>query len=142
MALMVLTEPAAALAELRRTMRAEAPLAVLVPTHRPLTTLDRVRYGLLLVTLGRTALPFPRPDVIRRPARELRDAGFEVTGDERRRFAIRLADDDDAERFVDSLYLPDISPRRIDRARSLVGSWVGSDIGLPLRRITARATRG
>ena len=107
-----------------------------------MTTRDRFRYGRLLVVLGRTALPFPRPDVIRRPSRELRDAGFELTGDERRRFAIRLADDHDAERFVDSLYLPDISTQRVDRARSLVCSWVGSEIGLPLRRITARTARG
>ena len=138
MALMVLTDPLAALSELRRTLRPEAPLAVLVPAYRPLTTVDLVRYGLLLAVLGRSALPFPRPDVIRRPTRVLRTAGFEVIGDARCRFAVHLADQRDADRFVDSLYLPDISPRRVEAARSLVRSWVGSDIGLPLRRITGR----
>jgi SAM-dependent methyltransferase len=138
MSLMVVDDPAACLAELARVLEPNGRLVMLVPGNGPLTFADRVRYALLLAVLGRAAMPFPRPAVVRDPLAVLDAAGFETIGDERRRFSFSIATRDDADLFVDSLYLPAVSPRRIGAARSLVRSWRTRTIGIPLRRVGAR----
>ena len=138
MSLMVVDDPGATLAEVARVLRPGGPVAVLVPGRGPLTGRDRARYGLLLAVLGRTALPFPHLEVVRDPIGTLTAAGFEVTADDHGRFELPLADRRDADRFVDGLYLPGISARRVDGARAVVHRWVGRSIGIPLRRVLAR----
>ena len=137
MALMVIDDPASAVGELARVIRPGGMLRVLVPTDRPLSVADRARYGLLLAILGRTSLPFPSPGAATDPTGVIAPAGFEITGDERRRFCFPVADRSDAARFLDSLYLPGASRRRIGWARAATATWRGATIGVPLRLVTA-----
>jgi SAM-dependent methyltransferase len=141
MSLMVIDDPPAVVAELVRVLRPGGLLRVLLPADRPLTTADRVRYGLLLAVLGRRAPPFPRPDVTADPGALLAAAGLDVVSDERRRFRFAVAGRDDAALFVDSLYLPNLGARRVDLARAVVRSARRGDIGIPLRRVEARLAR-
>jgi SAM-dependent methyltransferase len=141
MSLMVVDDPPAVLREVSRVLEPGRRLAVLLPTDRPLTLADRGRYGLLLAGLGRTALPFPHPDVVADPAALFVAAGLEIISDDRRRFACAL-DKGDTDLFVDSLYLPDVFPRRLGLARALVRRWGSTGIGIPLRRLVARTGGG
>ena len=140
MSLMVIDDPAAAVAELARVLRPGGTLRVLLPADRPLTTADRARYGLLLAVLGRRSMPFPRPEVAADPAPLLETAGLEVVRDERRRFRFPVACSDDADLFIDSLYLPNVGARRAGLTRAVMRSSGHGDIGIPLRRVTARLT--
>lgn len=137
MSLMVVDDPAAVLAELSRVLQPPRAVCLVVPTDRPTTAGDRVRYGALLAALGRTRMPFPRPDVVRNPRAVLASAGFTVTDDERRRFAFTIASRADADQFVDSLYLPGVSGRRARWARVVAHAWGKCEIGIPLRRLRA-----
>ncbi len=139
MSFMVVDDPAAMAREAARILRPGGQLAVLIPTDHPLTTRDRLRYAALLTVLGRTALPFPHRDLGRRIHHLLGSAGFDLTRDETCRFAYRVDDDLSSDLFVDSLYLLDVAPRRIELARALVRAW-RNDLGLPLRRILAERT--
>lgn len=141
MSLMVIDDPPAAVAELVRVLRPGGLVRILVPADRPLTTTDRLRYALLLAVLGRRALPFPRPEVATDPGALLAAAGLDVVSDERRRFRFAVAGRDDADRFVDSLYLPHLGARRVDLARAVVRSARHGDLGIPLRRVEARLAR-
>ena len=141
MSLMVIDDPSAAVAELARVLRSGGTLRVLLPADRPLSVADRVRYGLLLAVLGRRALPFPRPDVAAAPGPLLAAAGFEVLSDERRRFRFAVTGRDEVDLFIDSLYLPGVGARRVGLARAVMRSSGQGEIGIPLRRVTARLTR-
>lgn len=141
MSLMVIDDPAAAVAELARCLRPGGLLRVLLPADRPLTPADRAGYGLLLAALGRRAMPFPRPEVAAAPGPLLAAAGFGVVSDERRRFRFTLAGRDDVDLFVDSLYLPNRSDRRVDLVRAALRSSGRRELGIPLRRVTARLGR-
>ncbi|HXH57113.1 class I SAM-dependent methyltransferase [Iamia sp.] len=141
MSLMVIKDPASAVAELARVLRPGGIVQVLLPADRPLTVTDRARYGLLLAVLGRRALPFPRPDVAAAPGPWLAAAGFAVVADERRRFRFAVTGRADADLFIDSLYLPNVGARRVGLARAFMRSSGHGEIGVPLRRVTARLTR-
>lgn len=141
MSLMVIEDPAAAVAELARVLRLGGTLRVLLPTKGPLTVADRARYGLLLAALGRRAVPFPRPDVAADPGPLLAAEGFEVVSDERRRFRFAVTGRAAADLFIDSLYLPKVGARRIGLARAVTRSSVQGEIGIPLRPVTARLIR-
>jgi SAM-dependent methyltransferase len=138
MSLMVLSDPAAALDEVARVVRPGGVLHLLLPADRPLTAGDRVRYGLLLAVLARVALPFPRPEVARDPGPLLTASGFVVTDDQHRAFRFPVEDDSAADLFIESLYLPGISARRVGLARTVVRRWGRGDISIPLRRVTAQ----
>jgi hypothetical protein len=73
---------------------------------------------------------------LRRTATQVARAGFEVASDEARRFAVPLDHPDDGERFVRSLYLPDVSERRRRLAGRFARRWRGG-LGIPLRRLVA-----
>ncbi|MGH9268768.1 MAG: hypothetical protein ACRD0D_11400 [Acidimicrobiales bacterium] len=62
-----------------------------------------------------------------------------LLADERRRFRCRLTSPDMAVTFVQSLYLPGVSPSRRQAAERVAQRWVGKELGVPLRRIVARA---
>lgn len=137
MALMVVDDPPAAVAEAARMLRPGGRLAILLPAQRPLKIRDMARYGLLLVAVGRLATPFPHRDVSAQLGDLLAEAGLEVTSDDRARFALAMDAPDAAELFVDALYLPGVSPRRIKAAKALARRWGTSDMGLALRRVVA-----
>lgn len=141
MSLMVIKDPASAVAELARVLRPGGIVQVLLPADRPLTVTDRARYGLLLAVLGRRAPPFPRPDVAAAPGPWLAAAGFAVVADERRRFRFAVTGRADADLFIDSLYLPNVGARRVGLARAFMRSSGHGEIGVPLCRVTARLTR-
>jgi SAM-dependent methyltransferase len=141
MALMVVDDPDAAVAEMVRLVRPGGRLVALVPTTAPLTRRDRVRYARLLAALRIRHLPFPHPDVLHDPRRLLTGVGLAVESDERCRFRYPLTETDDALRWVRSLYLPDASPRRLRAAHRVTRRWVGSSIGMPVRRVVALRPR-
>jgi SAM-dependent methyltransferase len=140
MSLMVVDDPPAALDEVTRVLAPGGRLGVLLPSDGPITVADRARYAVLLAGLGRRALPFPHPEVVADPVAVLEAAGFEVVADDHRRFGCAL-DKGDADLFVDSLYLPDVFPRRLGLARALVRRWGSTGIGIPLRLLVARTRR-
>ncbi|MEP6625006.1 MAG: class I SAM-dependent methyltransferase, partial [Acidimicrobiia bacterium] len=135
MALMAIPELESALAELTRVVRPGSTLTFLLPAVRPLPPRDRLRYLRLLAALRRTSLTYPRPDVLGRPARFLTRAGFIVEADKVRTFRYPIVDARAADTLVDSLYLPATAHDRVEAARRVARRWVGSDIGIPLRRV-------
>jgi SAM-dependent methyltransferase len=139
MALMLLQPLGEALAEVRRVLAPGGRLVVLLPATSPLTLRDRLRYGRLLVALGTRRLPFPGTALLDRPAPLLTAAGLRLTGDARRRFAYPVDDPAAADRFVRSLYLPGTAPERAAAATAVARRWVGSELGLPLRRLVAES---
>jgi SAM-dependent methyltransferase len=142
MSLMVVDDPAAVLAEAARLLRPGGRLAILLPAQQPLTSADRVRYGLLLLTLGRSAMPFPHPEVERRASASLDAAGFEPISDDCRRFEYEIRDRKDADLLVESLYLPGVGERRRRAARRAAQHWGHHGLGVPLRRVIARRAMG
>ncbi len=135
MALMAIPELELALAELARVVRSGSSVAFLLPATGPVLPRDRLRYLRLLAALRRTGLFYPRPDVLDRPARFLTRAGFTVEADEVRTFRYPIVDVRTADTLVDSLYLPATAHARVEAARRVTRRWVGSDIGIPLRRV-------
>jgi SAM-dependent methyltransferase len=137
MALMVLQPLDAVIAEIRRVLPAGGTAVFLLPGRFPLTTRDLARYARLMVALRRWRLCYPNDRGLFRLGDKLRAAGFSVTDDRRRRFALPLVTGD-AGTFVRSLYLPGTTDARMIAAAKTAGGWAGSDIGIPLRRVTAR----
>ncbi|WP_199040862.1 hypothetical protein [Glycomyces salinus] len=60
------------------------------------------------------------------------EAGLTLVGEERRRFVFRLGGVEDAEVFLDSLYLPSASERRLRACSRL-----GASMPIPVRRLIA-----
>jgi SAM-dependent methyltransferase len=137
MALMVVADPEAAVAEMARLLAPGGRLVALVPATTPLTARDRARYARLLAALRLRRLPFPHPGALHDPRRLLTRAGLAVVSDERRRFVYPLAEPDDGLLLVRSLYLPGLTPRRHLSAEAVIRRWIGSSIGMPLRRLVA-----
>jgi SAM-dependent methyltransferase len=142
MSLMVVDDPAAVLAEAARLLRPGGRLAILLPAQQPLTSADRVRYGLLLLALGRSAMPFPHPELVRLATASLDAAGFEPISDECCRFEYEIRDRKDADLLVESLYLPGVGEHRRRAARRAARHWGHGGLGVPLRRIVARRATG
>lgn len=140
MALMLVQPLEVAVAELARVLRPGGLLAVLLPSNRPLSPGDRARYARLLLALRRR-LQYPNDEALEDAGSVFTGAGFEIVADERRRFVCRVTTPERAALFVSSLYLPGQAPERVDAAEAVAASWVGKSIGMPLRRIVARARR-
>lgn len=136
MALMLFDHPHAALAEMTRLLRPGGRLAALVPATGPLTARDRARYVRLLAALRLRRLPFRHPGVLDDGALLVR-AELTVVTSERRRFAYPITSPDAARLWLRSLYLPGVDASRWRAALRVAEHWVGSDIGLPLRRVVA-----
>lgn len=138
MALMVVDQPVAVIAEAARMLRLGGKLVVLLPAGEPLSVADRLRYGVLFAALGRSAVPFPHADVQGNVHDLLSHVGFEVIGDDRTRFGYPMRGRPDVDRLIASLYLPGVSSRRLGAARLVAGRWGRTDLGVPLRRVVAR----
>ncbi|MGH9192802.1 MAG: class I SAM-dependent methyltransferase [Acidimicrobiales bacterium] len=137
MALMLLDDPGAALAEMARLLRDGGRFAALIPATVPLTRRDRLRYVRLLAALRLRRLPFPHPDLLTDPRPLLAPAGLTLVSADRRRFAYPLTEPSDAQLWVRSLYLPGLDHQRLDAAQRITRRWTGSSIGIPLWRLVA-----
>ncbi len=141
MALMVVQPPARAITEIARVLRPAGTLVVLLPATRPLRLADRLRYVRLLVALRRARLAYPNDDVLADLPAMLDRAGLTPVDDQRRRFPYTLATAGAARELVASLYLPGVDGARTAGATRVVEGWVGTTLGIPLRRIVAHRTR-
>ncbi|HVA42658.1 MAG TPA: methyltransferase domain-containing protein [Acidimicrobiales bacterium] len=140
MALMLLEPLDDCLAEVARVLVPGGTVALLLPGGPiPLTGGDLRRWGRLFVALRRTRFEYPNDRAVRQLDETMRRHGLEILTDDRRRFAYPVASRDAASRFVDSLYLPGVPTARAHAARRVANSWVGSEIGIPLRRVLLRA---
>jgi SAM-dependent methyltransferase len=136
MALMLFEPLPQCLTEIARVVAPEGTIAVLLPAApRPLNGSDVGRWARLLFTLRTVRLNYPNDPSMRSLTATVQRLGFEVLADERRRFSFHVANTEAADRFVDSLYLPDAEPGRVEAARRVARSWVGEEIGIPLRRV-------
>ncbi len=134
MALQV-TEPlATVMAEVARVLRPGGRLVALVPTRGPLNARDRIRFARLMVTL-RCRLDAPNDGALTDARRLGHDAGLALVATDVRRFSYAMGDEAAAIRFVQSLYLPGVAEERVATATRLAQGWVGSSLGLPLRRL-------
>lgn len=138
MGLMVIPSIEATLRELARVAHRDALIAVLVPAARPLTVRDRLRYARLLLALRITSFQYPNAEVVRDPALTLRRSGLTVIDDASKRFEFTMTDEATADLFVESLYLPHTPRRRVDAAQQVVRRWLGTELGVPLRRLIAK----
>ena len=138
MALMIIQPLDAVLAEIRRVLTPDGTAVALLPGGWPLTGGDLYRYTQLMITLRRPRLAYPNDRHLTRLRTHTHQAGLAIVDDRRRRFALPLPDNQAAERFVASLYLPGVHPARYQRAASRATRWVPGAIGIPLRRITLR----
>jgi hypothetical protein len=139
MALMLLQPVEQLLLEVRRMLAHGGTAVFMVPGSRPLKLQDLYRYGRLMVAVRQTHLRYPNDRSLRRLGALLDASDLELVSDERVRFAYMLGDIGSAVRFVDSLYLPGVSQARAARAALAAERWVGSELGVPLRRIIVRA---
>lgn len=143
MALMVTQHPDALLAEVLRVLVPGGRGVFLVPGSFPLSARDRLRYARALLALGRLAPAYPSRAHLVGLARKLSRAGFHVVADERAYFRYRFKDEHDVRRFLASFYAPESSSEQLDRATRAGRAWVGSTIGVPLRRLACvRGRRG
>jgi SAM-dependent methyltransferase len=138
MALQVLTPLPAVLAETARVLAPGGRLVATVPDRGPLRLLDAPVLAGLLAALGR-GLSYPNDPALRRLPDLLAGAGLRLISDERRRFAYPLVDDAAADRFLDSLYLPDLPARRYRAARVFLRALARGNVSLPvpIRRVIA-----
>jgi ubiquinone/menaquinone biosynthesis C-methylase UbiE len=136
MALMLVTPLDKALREIARVIRPGGTLQILLPTTRPLTWSDRARYTRLAMAL-RTTPQFPATPLKHQARQAFAHAGFTITGNEHRRYSYPITNAEDAYRFIDSLYLPAVSPQRRQQAHARAERMLGHEIGIPLRKIAA-----
>lgn len=137
MALMLVQPLDLALAEIRRTLTPNGRLLLLLPALRPLHMTDRAKYLRLFLT-ARSTTKFPPSELRRQASAALARHGLQVESDETRRFTYPLVEASDANRFVDSWYLPGTGLRQRESAKARARSMVPGTIGIPLRRAIAR----
>ena len=136
MALMLIDPLDQAVAEMSRVLGAGATLVVLIPGHWPLQLRDVLRYARLLRHLGEWRLQYVNDARLRRLTSLFDDYGFRVVNDSRQRFCFPFASQKETSLFVQSLYLPRAHEALIERGEEFAARWVGSHIGIPLRRVT------
>ncbi|MDA8056887.1 MAG: methyltransferase domain-containing protein [Actinomycetota bacterium] len=138
MALMLFDPVDAVLAEIHRMLCDDGTLILLLPGSAPLSTRDRVRYLRLLSCLRKVRPAYPNRVHLWRLHARLERAGLNVASDERRCFRYPIRDEHDATCFAESLYAPGLPSERIEGAVRATRCWVGSTIGIPLRRVVCR----
>ena len=137
MALMLVEPLHAALLEMRRVLKPNGTLRILLPARRPLTARDRLRYARLVASLHSTAL-FPPTPVHRDAEAQLRAARLRVVDDTGRRFAYPIRTYAAARVLIDSLYLPKCDNTRRAAGYRVATRWTRKATGIALRRLTAR----
>ena len=140
MAIMLLEPLDSVLAEIRRVVRPGGTAVFMLPGSRPLTPADLLHYGQLMTAVRQSHLAYPNDRRIARLGRLLQKAGFDLVADERLRFVYPIEDEASARLFVDSLYLPAVSERRLAKASTAASRWMGQEIGIPLRRVVVFVT--
>jgi len=95
----------------------------------------------LLAALRVARLRYPNDGSMKRLSATFQRHDLKVVADERRRFSFHVTSSEAADRFVGSLYLPEIRTRRTAAARRVVRTWIGGEIGIPLRLVRARSLR-
>lgn len=137
MALMVVQPLDACLSEVARVLRPGGTVVALLPSDRPLTASDTARYTRLLLALRTRRIQYPNDDQLDRMAAVMGDHGLRVLDDRRRRFSCPITSPTVGVMCVRSLYLPDVDPPRLAAGERVARGWVGTEIGLPLRRVVA-----
>jgi SAM-dependent methyltransferase len=136
MALMLLVPLDECLAEIARVLAPGGTLALLLPGGPwSLHPIDIYRWSNLLRALRRVRLRYPNDRLIGRLEATATRHGLHIVTDDRRRFDYGFTTAIAADCFVDSLYLPDTMTARTHDARLVARRWVGSSIGIPLRRV-------
>jgi SAM-dependent methyltransferase len=138
MALMLFEPPAPVAAEVSRVLCPGGTAVWLLPGSRPLRASDRFRYLRLLAALRRARPAYPNTTHLAGLRVLMAGNALEVVADERRAFRYPLPDPAAAGRLVASLYLPGASPARLRAAEGVAAGWVGTSIGVPLRRVVCR----
>lgn len=138
MALMLFNPVEAVLSEISRVIKDGGLLALLLPGSLPLSTRDRIRYVRLLAALRETRPAYPNGIHLGRLRSHLERHHFVILVDERRCFRYPVATERHAHTFVDSLYVPSITPKRLKRSYGVAIRWTGSTIGVPLRKVVCQ----
>jgi SAM-dependent methyltransferase len=140
MALMIITPLSAALTEMRRVLVRGGRLVATVPTRGPLRRGELPVLVALMALLGRR-LRYPNDDLLEDLHVLLATSGLHVDSDEHRRFGYRLGFSRDADRLLDSLYLPGLPSVRYRLARTYLRglSRVDIELAIPIRRVVATA---
>ena len=139
MCLQVLTPLDAVLAEISRLLRPGGVLAALVPSGLGASVSGWLGWLRIMRNLGVRDLPWPNPEARDGVAGLLRDHGFTVLDDRRRRYTFPLETPADAALLLAGLYLPDTSTDRLAGATRALASRArpGLRLPLPLRRVVA-----
>lgn len=139
MALMLIQPLDMCVAELARVVVPGGVVAVLLPGGPgPLRGSDLWAWTRLLVALRLVRFSYPNDRALRHADATLRAGGLSVESEDRKRFVVHVGHASEADHFVDSLYLPDVDPRRVAAAQRAARRLVGADIGVPLRRMVIR----
>jgi SAM-dependent methyltransferase len=135
MALMLLDSVDVVLTEIHRVLLRSGTAIFLLPGSWPLSGRDRLRYLRLLAAFRQFQPAYPNRIHLAGLSGQLARAGLSVVEDDRRRFRYQIADRQAGRRFVESLYTPGLSHERVELAVGLTNRWIGSEVGIPLRRI-------
>ena len=137
MSLMLFDPVETALAEVTRVLTLGGTFAALLPHSGPLGLKDIRAAALLGITLRRRPA-FPQRLSRRSLQRSAAQLGLQVRTDTAMLFRLPIRDLDDAALAVDSLYLPDLDPRRRTAAINALAHRAGNlSLPIPLRRVIA-----